>query len=381
MHTGSDLLELGGEGMGRGLQRRRRLPRRCVGRGFDDAVLEPMDEVREVVLPGQVVDLVRDGLVGLGGVLVDHGGDVVLLHPPLEPDLLGVVVALDVELERDDGVLALDPDLVGEEEAAGDGAEDQPEDDPDGGDRRQPPQQPPGGEAAEPAPGEGPQPAGAEVGDGLLNPGGGEGEPAGEERERRGEAELLVGGDEEPERDEPPEEENESAGGGGCGWFGAAEEDAAEVGEGGDGGEDDGRGDSEEGLGEAGAERLRPEPDEGGLDAAEGDGAEHRPLDGAEEVVEEAEHAIEEEDGEGQASVRHGYVDGEPKLGLVVGVGGGRGQRCWSGWGWWGFGAAEGGGSEHFVPRGGGVRRGGFAGGVGDKLHLSVRRRRLCACI
>lgn len=62
-------------------------------------------------------------------------------------------------------------------------------------------------------------------------------------------------------------------------------------------------------MGKASVERLRPEPDEGGLDAMKGNGVEHCPLDRTKEVVEEASQAVEE-DGEGQAGVCHGTCRG-----------------------------------------------------------------------
>lgn len=59
---------------------------------------------------------------------------------------------------------------------------------------------------------------------------------------------------------------------------------------------------------------IGPEGEKGGLDLAERDGAEKSPLERADEVVEKAVEAVEEEEGEGEAGVGHRDVEGEARL-------------------------------------------------------------------
>jgi hypothetical protein len=80
---------------------------------------ESAGEIGKVVLHCQLVHLLPDCVINLGGVLIDQAGDVIVVKPLLEPNLLRVVAILDMGLEGHDGVLALEPNLVGEEDAAG----------------------------------------------------------------------------------------------------------------------------------------------------------------------------------------------------------------------------------------------------------------------
>lgn len=74
--------------------------------------------------------------------------------------------------------------------------------------------------------------------------------------------------------------------------------------------------DGENGFCETECQGFGPEGDKCLLNASERDGAEYGPLDGAEILLEEFANKVEDEDGEGDAGVGHGDVEGEPDLGV-----------------------------------------------------------------
>jgi hypothetical protein len=79
---------------------------------------------------------------------------------------------------------------------------------------------------------------------------------------------------------------------------------------------ENGNWDGENGFCEAECQGFEPEGDKCLLNASERDGAEHGPLDGAEIPLKEFANKIEDEDGECDAGVGHGDVEGEPDLGV-----------------------------------------------------------------
>jgi len=103
------------------------------------------------------------------------------------------------------------------------------------------------------------------------------------------------------------------------------------------------------------------------------DGAEDGPLKGFEVLLQEFVEREEDENGEGEAGVSHGYVKGEPRLRVArrvdffVGIRRRRWRRRWIG-----RGLSKGGGSEHVVPRRRG--RGRVRIRVRDKVHEEWNR-------